>query len=275
MRARNLKPGFFSNEQLAEVSIEARLLFAGLWCMADREGRLEYRPKRIKMQIFPADAIDVEPLISELQEQTLILMYAVKGNAYVWIPGFGKHQRPHPKEVASTLPPYPGDGRPPLPGGGIRSDVLNPDVLNPDVLNPSPTGTGCDLGADESEIGCAALADGERELELNGATAGGHTDLHADVVALWHELLPTLPRIKDWNTRRRRKLNDRIVEAKKRGMPADAPDYWRRVFVKVAASDLLCGRKTDWRCDLEWILEPKHFTKLIEGGYDNVERLRA
>lgn len=131
MRARNLKPGFFTNEQLAECSIAARLLFAGLWCMADREGRLEYRPKRIKMSVFPADEIAVEPLLHELLGATLLLKYEVQGNTYAWIPTFAKHQRPHPKEVASTLPPYPGDTQPPLPGGGIRSDVLNPDVLNP------------------------------------------------------------------------------------------------------------------------------------------------
>lgn len=150
MRARNLKPGFFSNEQLAEVSFAARILFAGLWCMADREGRLEHRPKRIKMQVFPADTLEVEPLIDELQDQTLVLMYEVSGSTYLWIPGFAKHQRPHPKESASTLPPYPdekacsdGSGQgsllTPMEGGGNPSDILNPSSLNPDVLNP-PSG---------------------------------------------------------------------------------------------------------------------------------------
>ena len=38
MRARNLKPGFFKNETLAEIEPLGRLLFQGLWCMADREG---------------------------------------------------------------------------------------------------------------------------------------------------------------------------------------------------------------------------------------------
>ena len=47
-RARNIKPGFFKNEFLAEMPCEVRLLFIGLWTLADREGRLEDRPKRIK-----------------------------------------------------------------------------------------------------------------------------------------------------------------------------------------------------------------------------------
>jgi hypothetical protein len=130
MRSRNVKPGFFTNEQLAEVGIPARLLFVGLWMMADREGRLEYRPKRIKMQVFPGDSVDVEPMLHDLQGQTLIVMYEVKGNTYIWIPGFAKHQKPHPKEVPSTLPPYPGGSQPPIGGGVNPSDVLNPDVLS-------------------------------------------------------------------------------------------------------------------------------------------------
>jgi hypothetical protein len=48
-RARNIKPAFFKNEQLVELGMSTRLLFIGLWCLADREGRLEDRPKRIKM----------------------------------------------------------------------------------------------------------------------------------------------------------------------------------------------------------------------------------
>jgi hypothetical protein len=107
-RARNIKPGIFTNEDLAELPIEARFLFVGLWTMADREGRLEDRPKRIKMTIFPADTIDVEPLLEGLHRMGLLIRYEVEGSAYIWIPGFTKHQKPHPREVASAIPPYLG-----------------------------------------------------------------------------------------------------------------------------------------------------------------------
>ena len=66
MRARNIKPGFFKNEDLAECSPWARLCFAGLWTLADRDGRLEDRPKRIKAELFAFDAVDVDPLLGEL-----------------------------------------------------------------------------------------------------------------------------------------------------------------------------------------------------------------
>jgi hypothetical protein len=62
-RARNIKPGFFLNDELAECEPLARLLFAGLWCIADREGRLEDKPKRIKVEILPYDDCDIDYLL--------------------------------------------------------------------------------------------------------------------------------------------------------------------------------------------------------------------
>lgn len=137
MRARNVKPGFFQNEQLAELPIAARLLFAGLWCMADREGRLEDRPLRIKMHIFPADMIDVEPLIAGLVSQKLIVRYEAEGKRCIWIPEFLKHQRPHHKEAESVLPAFHMEPKTPTKVRastdlGTCQPALNPDSLIPD-----------------------------------------------------------------------------------------------------------------------------------------------
>src|SRR5574340_637434 len=104
MRARNLKPGFFKNEALAECSPLARLLFAGLWCLADREGRLEDRPKRIRAELLPYDDGSVEGLLAELHGVGFIVRYAAAGGRFIQVVNFGKHQNPHCKKQASTIP---------------------------------------------------------------------------------------------------------------------------------------------------------------------------
>ena len=43
------------------------LLAAGLWLLADRAGRLEDRPKRIKAQLLPWDRLDVDAALNDLQ----------------------------------------------------------------------------------------------------------------------------------------------------------------------------------------------------------------
>lgn len=106
-RKRMLDPNFFCDEKVVQVSAFARLMFQGLWCVADKEGRLERKPLRLKMQLFPADNVDGEALISELEHIGLIQPYTVNGATYLLIPGFAKHQHVHPKEAPSKLPPPP------------------------------------------------------------------------------------------------------------------------------------------------------------------------
>lgn len=105
-RARNLKPGFFRNADLVELSFEYRLLFQGLWILADREGRLEDRPKQIKMEIFPADSVDVNNGLNALQDIGVIVRYEVDGKKYIQVVNFRKHQNPHKDERASSIPPH-------------------------------------------------------------------------------------------------------------------------------------------------------------------------
>ena len=104
-RARNIKPGFYKNEDLAECSIWARFIFPGLWMLADREGRLEDRPKRIKGELLPFDSQDAEPLLVELSARGFIERYEVEGRAYIQIIAFSKHQNPHHREAESDIPP--------------------------------------------------------------------------------------------------------------------------------------------------------------------------
>lgn len=103
-RSRNIKPGFFQNEILAECEPLARLLFEGLWCEADREGRLEDRPKRIKAACLPYDDCDCEDLLDQLASRGFIVRYVVDGKGIIQVAKFSKHQNPHVKEAASSLP---------------------------------------------------------------------------------------------------------------------------------------------------------------------------
>lgn len=105
-RSRNIKPGFFTNEELAEMPFENRLLFIGIWCIADKSGRLEFRPKRIKAQIFPYDDVNVMHGLCMLHASSFIVFYKVDGKIYIQICNWDKHQSPHHKEVESQLPAY-------------------------------------------------------------------------------------------------------------------------------------------------------------------------
>ena len=106
MKSRIIKPEFFINEDLAELPALARLLFAGLWCAADREGRLEYRPKRLKAELLPYDDCDIEELLAGLHDSGFIIIYEVDSKRYIQIINFMKHQSIHQNEKSSSIPAY-------------------------------------------------------------------------------------------------------------------------------------------------------------------------
>ena len=141
MRARSLKPGYFRNESLAELPFGARLLFAGLWCMADREGRLVDSAKRISADIFPYDRVPLERWLQELSVRSFIVRYEVDGTRYIQVTKWHRHQSPHVKEAPSTIPSPSGVKHGAEPGaqsGVAPSGLLTPDsgLLTPSSLTP-------------------------------------------------------------------------------------------------------------------------------------------
>lgn len=121
-RARNIKPGFFTNEDLVELDFATRLLFAGLWTVADKAGRLEDRPKKIKIDVFPADDVDIDGMLTALAQRGFITRYTAGGKAYIQVNAWDKHQRPHHTEKESSIPPNPQDGN----GGLTVKEPLEP-----------------------------------------------------------------------------------------------------------------------------------------------------
>jgi hypothetical protein len=100
-RIRTIKPEFFTSEDIVSLSPLARLLYIALWCEADREGRLQWKPRTFKLRYLPADETPIDGLCAELLAAGLVVLY---GDGLAYIPAFGKHQHINPRESLSTLP---------------------------------------------------------------------------------------------------------------------------------------------------------------------------
>ncbi|WP_348529843.1 hypothetical protein [Pseudomonas sp. Pc102] len=160
-----------ANEDLAELQPMERLLFIYLWMLADREGRLEDRPKRIKAEAFPYDDAHVDDMLDNLQSAGFIIRYAVDGKRFIQVHNFTKHQRPHNNETASDIPPM-EQGLTPSEKPEIepvqsdsnqgeqdfqpREEALRSDLLIPDSLIPDSG-----LSAEPSSPAVVDLADHE------------------------------------------------------------------------------------------------------------------
>ena len=111
--------------------------------------------------------------------------------------------------------------------------------------------------------------------------AGNPPCPHQEVVALYHEVLPANPRVLDWNETRQGYLRARWRKGVADGKYSTVEDglaHWRRFFEFVAKSRFLTGL-TDGRdgkppfvADLEWLIRPTNFSKIVEGKYHSGEQ---
>lgn len=92
-RIRSIKPEFWTDEKVVGLSPFARLVFIGLWNFVDDHGRAPCSPARLKMQILPADSVDLPQLLAEISGAGLINIYAVDGKQFLHVCGFEKHQK--------------------------------------------------------------------------------------------------------------------------------------------------------------------------------------
>lgn len=302
MRARNIKPGFFFNEQLANCCFAARLLFEGLWCLADREGRLKDSPRKIKVEIFPFDdGVDVKELLDELEAQELIIRYVVEGKNYIWIPTFAKHQNPHVKEAESTIPPYDEKFRSfnafrdehqtstvqvqcKVSAGTVQAPDehqtsteqarlnLESGILNPDMLIPARTRD----AEEQPEKPQPSKADSKPDKF--GWTEDMYQVTFEDFANFWNTYAPKYGLASVSNLSSKARIN--AFKARIHDDPDNRNnlEFWQRVMAFAVKSDLCLGKRpypdgSTWQIKMDWILGLSRMDDGSWAGDFNLDRL--
>ena len=86
---------------------------------------------------------------------------------------------------------------------------------------------------------------------------------HQQIIDLYHSNLPTLRRVKVWSDKRKKALRTRWREDTKH----QSLEFWEKYFRYVSQSTFLIGNNTDWQADIEWLINPGNFVKVVEGKY--------
>ncbi|MDW8006447.1 MAG: hypothetical protein RMJ05_06980 [Thermomicrobium sp.] len=281
MRARNLKPGFFKNESLAELPPLTRLLFQGLWCLADRRGRLEDRPKRIKAEVLPYDDWDVDAALDALAERGFIVRYEIEGRRYIQVVNFERHQTPHVREPESSIPPPPDTtchGQPStVPAPCEHSAAPVPDTgthesgpSDSGLLTPDSGFLTTDTHNTRARARAVCVVE-DRTIEFD------------DVVAAWNRICagegpgPPLPEVLGVTKQRRQRFALRCRELSRAlasGEQVYELAWWEQLFERVRASPFLRGEgESGWQATLDWLLErSENIVRVIEGAFEPREK---
>ncbi len=114
-RIRTVKPELFRHEELFDAEktyqLPLRLAFIGLFTCCDREGRFRWRPKQLKLDIFPYDTdVDMARVLDALVTRGFVVKYACgTDEMYGCIPSWHKHQVINHRESVSVLPGFEGN----------------------------------------------------------------------------------------------------------------------------------------------------------------------
>lgn len=258
-RIRTIKPDFWTDERLTECSLSARLMFIGMWNFADDSGNMGRSAKKLKMQIFPGDNIDCEPLIAELLTHGVLTEYSVNGEKYLQIKNFLKHQVIN-RPTASSIPPPQITDDSHTTHGGLTEDSKR-------------EGKGREGSNTEPTVLVASK-------KLATAKAPPLPPCPVDqVIEVYHELLPELPRVRLMDDKRKRCITRTwrwvLTSKKSDGSPRactsdEALGWMRNFFERARDNDFLMGRgqrgagHENWRCDLDFLLTDKGMKHVIE-----------
>ncbi|MES2105634.1 MAG: hypothetical protein V4634_16560 [Pseudomonadota bacterium] len=168
-----------------------------------------------------------------------------------------------------------GDVSGKLPDTEQRGAQL-PPVLPASASVPGGGGKPAAAQGSAAEPGTAghSLSDGARstarEQKQPSAVPAATACPHQDIIAIYHEVLPQCPRVRDWTHGRARQLRGRWNEDPDR----QNLDYWRKYFTYVAGCAFLTGKsqlpgKRPFVADLEWLTKAINFTKVRERQYEN------
>jgi translation initiation factor IF-1 len=194
-KIRGIKPEFWTDEDIVELSLPARLLFIGLWNLACDNGHIPDKPKQIKMRILPADDVDVDILLNELAGNGRI----ERADKTVTVLNFARHQKPHRRWWTTCELPLcevPEDA----PEQGYNRGEGSSDSTSQPLRN---RGTTVDHGGTTADVDVEGDGDSELKVRAKRATQLSESwqpnDQH-EVIAADREISldAELAKFRDW-----------------------------------------------------------------------------
>jgi hypothetical protein len=254
MPNRILREGILTSERVAKLAWAEEVFYRRLMSVVDDYGRFHATPMLIRAACFPLklDQVtdpEIEKWLVSAQSAKLVVVYTAGGKRCLQLLDFRQQVRakdskfPAPDEqtlsacVADAAQMQAnahldvfGDGG----GGGGGGEMTDPDGS---VVASRPATPTCP---------------------------------HSEIVNLYHEQLPSLTQVREWTSARQTLLRKRWSEDPER----QKLDWWRSFFDFVGKSDFLMGRSSSrngapFECDLEWLIRPTNFVKVLEGKYEN------
>ena len=308
MRKRMLNPDFFTDPDIvASLDAYGRLLYQGIWCVAEDSGCFELNPLLLKMKILPGDQSvttdDIEGYLEILIVQKKIISYEVDGKSYGWLKNFDKHQSLNkPNAPAVPLPKwitfhgeeeYGSDRHKyyyEIDFGYLKEEKSNP--VDNHGLDSGKTMDRQRKDKDSHSLENSWPEEKRKEekrkekkgREEKGKKGEAHPSPipYQDIANLYNKKCSDMTKVIKISDNRKKHLKARWQDAYDLVLKEkdELSGYklknelflvFDKLFQKTADSSFMNGENDrDWKADFDWLIKNNNnFTKVLEGKYDN------
>lgn len=252
-RKRMIDPGIWSSEDFSKLSSFSKLIFIGLFSLADDEGRGKANPSYLKSMLFPYEegirSADIKKTLQEIASTMSVIFYTHDEKEYYALKSWEKFQtinRPSPSDV----PDPPSDSLN-VHGGLTEDSVSAHGGLSEDSVN-AHGGLMPKRKEEEKE---------KEEEEKGKEEARGRAIPYQQIVNLYNDLCPKMNRCM--------KVSDAREKAvKARYSSGYALEDFEKLFRLAGESRFLNGgNERNWRADFDWLVRDANMAKVLEGKY--------
>ena len=234
-RKRMIDPSIWINEDFGSLSILAKLVFIGLFSIADDEGRGKASPAYIKAVLFPYNddlrIADVEKTLSEISSKMSVIFYSCDENMYYTLTSWNMWQKID-KPSQSKLPEY------------------NPETMTTLFVEYSSNVRRV-LSPNRKEKKRIEKKGREKEIK--------------EIVELYNSTAPLLPQVKKVTEKREKAIDKFLKEF--------SIEQFKEICEIANSSDFLTGNNDrGWKADFDFIMRIDKATAILEEKYGNKTR---
>lgn len=235
-RKRMIDPSIWQSEDFSRLSTLAKLVFIGLFSLADDEGRGRCNPVYLKSTLFPYEenirSADIDKTLSEISSNMSVVLYSCDGSNYYSLLSWDTFQKID-RPSQSKIPEY------------------NENTM--------------ELLFDEHSTSTRRVVAPNKNKKRIEDNKNIKEDNRNKVVEIYNAYCTNLPQVQKITDKRNKTIDNFLKEFSIEQLDT---------ICKIAnASEFLTGNNDrNWKADFDFIMRSDKATAILEGKYSNIKK---
>lgn len=233
-RKRMIDPNIWQSEDFGKLSTLAKIVFIGLFSLADDEGRGRCNPVYLKSTLFPYEenirSADINKTLSEISSNMSVILYSYNGSSYYSLLSWDTFQKID-RPSQSKIPEY------------------NENTM--------------ELLFDEhSTNNRRAVVPNKKRIEDNKNIKEENRNR---VVEIYNKYCTNLPQVQKLTEKRSKNIDSFLKEF--------SVEQFEEICKKANVSEFLIGQnERNWKADFDFIMRTDKATAILEGKYSQKKK---